>query len=538
MTSPQQTRSVEILPGSRGNRPTPQLFLTLVCDRPALPSVRISLVGVDEVVVRRAAAGAPAAAAMLEQRRLTLAVPDDWMSATHATLRRVYGSWVLQDAKAKNGSFVNGLRVDRKELADGDLLELGHTFLFFRAGLEVPPDAAAIVASDQLRPAAPAFSTLVPALDEEFRRAEAIAPSRIPVLIEGETGTGKELVASAIHALSLRRGPFLPVNCGAVAPALIHEELFGEVREAAVGAAAVAKAGLVQSAEGGTLFLDEIGDLPSVSQPVLLRMLHDGEILPHGAARPLQVDVRVIAATQRDLHSSFRADLLARLEGLRLSLPPLRERREDLGVLIGAILRERGSSGASFAADAARALLLYQWPRNVRELAKALEAALVLAKGGPIALDHLDREIARASQPRPRRAEPPPRQQPEAPPITRFQHFIDELWRRHVVRVVVAYAVAVFGALQGLDIIVTRLSLPAQWMTWFVVASLVGMPAAGILAWIFDWTARGIVRTPSVAPGEAAPPRGRQRRQRLVFAALGVLALLVAGGAVWWRNRG
>jgi len=192
-----------------------------------------------------------------------------------------------------------------------------------------------------------------------------------------------------------------------------------------------------------------------------------------------------------------------------------------------------------FTCEAARALFVHGWPRNLRELEKALEAALVLAGTERIGLHHLPAAVVR-EPPLPANAETPLAGPPAGAtaPAAKVQHFIDELSRRHVVRVVVAYAVAVFGALQGADVIVTRLSLPPQWMTWIVAACLAGLPVAVILAWIFDWTRQGIVRTPPISADQRALlARGRRRRKRTLVLAGCILGVIGAVGAMWWRNR-
>lgn len=561
-----QTRTQERAPSKAQKGTASHLFLVLVCDRPADPSLRISLQGLDEVVLKREAGHVVRpAAAHIDDRRLTLTVCDRWMSGTHATLRKVHGCWVLEDAGSKNGTLVDGFPVQRHALGDGNLIELGHTLLLFRENVPFLPGFPVVLNSDEAAPPAPGLSTLSPALAAEFARMHAVARSRISVVIEGETGTGKEVVASAIHALSQRSGPFLAVNCGALAPSLIQSELFGYAKGAFPGAGE-GKAGIIQGADGGTLFLDQIGDLAPASQPLLLRVLQEGEVFPLGALRPVKVDVRVIAASDRDLRSfapeRFRVDLLARLSGIRLVLPPLRERREDLGLLIREVLRRQkggAEAGVSFTCDAARALLLYRWPQNVRELEKTLETASMLAAGSPVGADHLPAAIAQplpaaavakpsppaeAAKPSPPATVAFPSSPPAAPasaaspPSSGLQHFVDELWRRKVVRVVVAYAVAMFGVLQGMDIIVTRLSLPPQLMTGLVIASLLGLPVAAGLSWVFDWTRGGIVRTPRREPGHSPAEPARASRKLLLFAAvLGVVVLVAAGGALWWRHR-
>jgi hypothetical protein len=526
-----------VTPSASGG--VPHLFLGLVCDRLSVPSIRICLRGVEELSIGRGDLDRGGDRSPAEAR-LALHVPDDRMSRDHARLRRVMDRWIVEDSRSRNGTFLNGRRIDRQVLVDGDLLELGHSFFIFRAAIAPAPSGGPILRSDEIRPAAAGFETLLPSLTREFVRVETIAPTNIPVVLRGATGTGKELIASAIHALSRRQGAFVPVNCGALSPALLQSELLGHCK----GSDALEdRTGFVRSADGGTLFLDGVEELPAAAQPLLLRVLEHGEVVPVGAKAPIKVDLRVIAASQQDLEAlaaeqRFRSDLLARLSGLTLELPCVRERREDLGLLVRALLRRkltRSTDEVGFTCEAARALFLHRWPRNVRELEKALQAALVLAGRERIAPHHLPGAVL-SEPPLPAKAEMPPAS--AGAPGVKVQHFVDELSRRHVVRVVVAYGVAVFGALQGADVIVTRLSLPPQWMTWIVAACLAGLPVAAILAWVFDWTRQGIVRTPPISADQRALlARGRRRRKRMLALAGCVLGVVGAVGALWWRNR-
>jgi transcriptional regulator of acetoin/glycerol metabolism len=182
------------------------------------------------------------------------------------------------------------------------------------------------------------------------------------------------------------------VNCGAIPENLVESELFG-YRKGAFTGALEDRPGLVRSADGGTLLLDEIGDLPLSAQAALLRVLQEDEVTPVGGTRPQKIDLRIVAATHRELQAlarerKFRDDLLARLSGFVVRLPPLRERREDLGLLTAAILR-KASVETPLSVEAARALLAYDWPGNVRELEKALQSAAVLSEGEAIELEHL-----------------------------------------------------------------------------------------------------------------------------------------------------
>ncbi|MCP3142831.1 sigma-54-dependent transcriptional regulator [Pyxidicoccus xibeiensis] len=240
------------------------------------------------------------------------------------------------------------------------------------------------------------------AMREVFERIRKVAPSPATVLVLGESGTGKELVARAIHAQSPRTdGPLVAVNCAAIPEGLLESELFGHEKGAFTGAQA-AHAGLVEAAHGGTLFLDEIGELPAAAQARLLRMLQDGEVRRVGSTRPRKVDVRIVAATHRDLprrvqEGAFRQDLYFRLRVVEIRLPPLRERGEDLPALAKYLLeracRKLGRTPATFSPEALLALTSHPWPGNVRELENAIERAVILADGPVVTPDLLALEL-------------------------------------------------------------------------------------------------------------------------------------------------
>jgi transcriptional regulator with GAF, ATPase, and Fis domain len=365
------------------------LFLLFRCDAPLAHAARLRIGDADSVVVGR---GSRVSAAR-NGTSLRVEIDDGRMSGTHARLQRVLGEWMVEDASSKNGTFVDGQRVDQAPLRDGAVLEMGHTFLLFRASL--PAKSADVVDARAFDQHVPALRTLSPRLEAELERLVLVAESRVPILLLGETGTGKELAARAVHDLSKRPGSFVAVNCGALPATLVESELFG-FRKGAFSGATEDRPGLVRNADRGTLFLDEIGDLPLPAQAALLRVLQEGEVLPLGAAKPIPVDLRVLAATHRDLddrakQEKFRADLLARLSGFTLRIPALRDRREDFGVLTGALLRKLAPAAGdvSFTCSAARSLLMHEWPLNVRELEKCLATALALARDGRIDLEHL-----------------------------------------------------------------------------------------------------------------------------------------------------
>jgi transcriptional regulator with GAF, ATPase, and Fis domain len=228
-----------------------------------------------------------------------------------------------------------------------------------------------------------------------------VAPSDVTVLITGESGTGKELVARALHAWSRRaERPFVPVNCAAIPPDLMESELFGHVRGAFTGATQ-ARAGIFQLAEGGTIFLDEIAEMPFGLQAKLLRALQSGEIRPVGADRSVTVDVRVIAATNRDLerevaNGGFREDLYYRLQVVPIHLPPLRARRSDIPLLVRHFLEKaqrKYHRSAEIEPEAMVHFWEYDWPGNVRELENLIERLVVLDDDGRIGLKDLPANI-------------------------------------------------------------------------------------------------------------------------------------------------
>lgn len=240
------------------------------------------------------------------------------------------------------------------------------------------------------------------AMQELYSKIRKVAPTDSTVLIQGESGTGKELVARALHNLSRRaKAPMISVNCAAIPETLIESELFGHEKGAFTGATA-GRAGLVEAADGGTLFLDEIGELPLEAQARLLRVLQEGEIRRVGSVQSQKVDVRLIAATHRDLKTlaktgQFREDLYYRLHVISLKLPALRERGNDVIEIARAFLARQctrmGREELRFAHDAEQAIRHYSWPGNVRELENAIERAVILCESPDISADLLGIDI-------------------------------------------------------------------------------------------------------------------------------------------------
>ena len=248
------------------------------------------------------------------------------------------------------------------------------------------------------RSAGPALVGHSPAIIEVMKTLARVAPSQATVLVLGETGTGKELVARTIHHFSERADRrFVAVNCSALAEGLLESELFGHVRGAFTGAG-TSRPGLFREADHGTLFLDEIGDISPALQARLLRALQEHEIVPVGSETPVRIDVRVLAATHRDLpelvrQGRFREDLYYRLNVVTLTLPPLRARPQDIPLLIDHFLRElaerHGRGPVAVDPEAQRRLLAYDWPGNIRELQNVLERAMLLAEQDVIGAEHL-----------------------------------------------------------------------------------------------------------------------------------------------------
>ncbi len=312
-----------------------------------------------------------------------LVLSDDRVSGRHVAVRVDGSRFVIRDLGSKNGTWFEGSRVSEVTVPAGSTLLVG------RSALRVEPEAQPLeVPPSQAR----RFGELVGeslAMREVFAVLERVAATDATVLVEGETGTGKELVARALHDASpRRRGPFVAVDCGALPESLLESELFGHVRGAFTGAAQP-RAGMLVRADGGTLFLDELGRISSTVQARLLRVLEERVVRPLGGDSERTIDVRVIAASRDDLDAEvaagrFRADLMYRLAVVRVALPPLRTRREDIPLLVRELLRRRGfaDEAAGFTpAPGMDRLLAHSWPGNVRELRNVIDRALALAPG-------------------------------------------------------------------------------------------------------------------------------------------------------------
>jgi DNA-binding NtrC family response regulator len=345
-----------------------------------------------------------------------LGLDDPMVSSRHARISRAGGGFELADAGSKNGTFLEGVRVGATAvpLADGARVFVGNHVFIFR---HLSPIDLEALDEERDQPLGP-VPTGSPGLARVCYKLRRLASAGSELFLSGETGVGKEVYARAAHEASRRAGRFVAINCAALPRDLVESELFG-YRAGAHSTAQNAKVGLIEEAEGGTLFLDEIGEMTSEAQTKLLRFLQDKEIVPLGGTRPRRLDVRVIAATNRAVSpggaSVVRDDLLARLGASPLRLPPLRERIEDLGVLIAHFA---GARSAAFELQAFRSLCLYRWPLNVRELEKLMAAAWALTEGRrPVALRDLPEALAAQEKDAPSAAPARiTRKSPEAPP--------------------------------------------------------------------------------------------------------------------------
>jgi DNA-binding NtrC family response regulator len=325
-----------------------------------------------------------------------LLLTDPTVSRRHAAFEVVGRRCKVTDFASTNGTFVDGIGIVEAFVRGGEILRCGSTAL--RLDEEAAGEPSPL-------PSAMRFGRMVgasTAMRRLYPLCERLAASRVPVVIEGETGTGKENLAEALHEVGGGNGPFVVFDCTAVSPALVEAELFGHERGAFTGAVA-SRAGVFEQAHGGTLLIDEIGDLDLPLQAKLLRVIDRGELRRVGGQQQLRVDVRILAATRRDLDKevaagSFRDDLFHRLAVARVELPPLRDRHGDIEILTRHFVAAMGGKGAALSAETVARFATYSWPGNVRELRNAVARCIALG----------DDEIAqRGQRAKPASATPP-----------------------------------------------------------------------------------------------------------------------------------
>ncbi|MBK8256569.1 MAG: sigma-54-dependent Fis family transcriptional regulator [Polyangiaceae bacterium] len=328
-------------------------------------------------------------------------IADSSVSRRHARIERRDDRWFVVDLGGKNGTIVDGVYIVERALEPLHEIRIGDAvFKFVESGAEHYARHridGVVLGEDAPKPVT--RSPLIGGyqMSRVLSTVSRVAKTNMSVLLLGETGTGKEVVARLIHDLSGRRGPFIAVNCAAIPPTLVESELFG-VRKGAFSGAAHDKVGIIESAHGGTLFLDEIGDLPLESQAKLLRVLQTHEVTALGSSVARTIDLRVISATHCDLtrlrsENRFRDDLFARINEFSLVLPPLRERKEDIYALTKAFLGRHDGAHLHPNFPFMVGLLHHDWPLNVRELESYIKRAIALAEGPVLTAEQLPTEI-------------------------------------------------------------------------------------------------------------------------------------------------
>jgi len=312
-----------------------------------------------------------------------LVLADKRVSRFHFEIRLEHAGYRLRDLDSTNGTFVAGHRVRDIYLSPGSAVYVGDSRIRF----EPQPESACVELSDKERFAGMVGRSV--AMRALFAQLERVAPADASVLITGETGTGKELVAEALHEHSTRTsGPFEVLDCGSLPPNLVESELFGHEKGAFTGAH-TGHAGIFERASGGTVFLDEVGEIPIELQPKLLGVLERRAVRRVGGTRTIPVDIRVLAATNRNLgvemnHQRFREDLFYRLAVVRVHVPPLRERLEDVPALIDHFIRLcPGGDQVALQQETIDTLCRHDYPGNVRELRNLIERAVIMASGVP-----------------------------------------------------------------------------------------------------------------------------------------------------------
>jgi two-component system response regulator GlrR len=321
---------------------------------------------------------------------VAVSLPDGLLSRKHLRIARTPRGYEIEDLGSRNGTFLDGRRLDKPtRLSEGCIILFGGHVAVFRLVFDAELEALAREAEAPFGPV-PTFS---PALALTFARLRKLARTESELLLVGETGVGKEVCARAIHRASGRSGPFVAINCASLPAPLVESELFGYVA-GAHSTATGSKAGLVESAQGGTLLLDELGDMPSELQVKIFRFLQDRTYSPLGSTKIRRLDVRVIAATARLATGggpgALRGDLVARLGAEPIAISPLRRRPEE----IPSLMAHFGEGTVREVEPAAlRAMCLYGWPLNIRELEKTIANAVAMTTGGHLRLDHLPSAI-------------------------------------------------------------------------------------------------------------------------------------------------
>ncbi|MDP3001422.1 MAG: sigma 54-interacting transcriptional regulator [Bryobacterales bacterium] len=371
-----------------------------------------------------------------------LVIDDAAVAPFHCAIDGRGGDFRLRNAGATSGLTVNGLPVDQRTLVHGDEIRIGETlFLYLAYEAETPADfrlqreiERLELENRRLQAASHVDHDMVgdsPAIRGVYQFIAKVAPTESTVLIDGESGTGKELVARAVHRNSRRATkPFVALNCAAIAETLLESEMFGHEKGSFTGAVAQ-KRGKLEAADGGTIFLDEIGEMSPGLQAKLLRVLQEHEFERVGGTRTVRTDLRVVAATNRDLaeqarKGAFRQDLYYRLNVVKVTMPPLRDRRPDIPMLAQYFIQKfarRASRPVAGLSPAARDLLLrYDWPGNVRELENAIERAIVMGSTEFILPEDLPETLFEEAPPQP------------GAPLTLFHETVNDAKKQVILR--------------------------------------------------------------------------------------------------------
>lgn len=376
--------------GGLGEVEAPELYLVIQADRPLGQSLRLPLWCLERVKIGRS--GDDRLSVDHSDKAFTLQLPDRRISSRHTEVVVQPDSVKARDLGSKNGTRINGQAVTEAQLSDGDVIEVGNCFFLFRGPGPRRRDS-------DLGPRVlknPELATFDLRLAHVFNAVADVAQTDLGILILGETGSGKEVLARAIHELSERKGALAVLDSGALSERPPDQFLAGRV----ASDGQTAESGWLEKLDGGTLFLDEVSELPPAWQASLLRVLQDRAFHRAGAPQATPLHFRPLAATHRDPSEEIkagrlRADLLSRVSGARLELPPLRERKQDLGLMIRSILTRLAPDAAdiTFRRKTVSALMSYGWPYNVRELETALRYGLARAKTAPIAVEHLPLEL-------------------------------------------------------------------------------------------------------------------------------------------------
>ena len=374
----------------------PYLFLALDGNQPTGPVSRHRLGNVQVMQIGRGVERVVQRDTHEGKSRLVLRFPDPWMSSLHARIERSDKGMVMSDPTSKNGSFVNGTRLKSAVLTDGDVLQFGHTFFIYREDLPVGRQEDDLIADLDVPLG---MATMLAPLAQGLIAFARAATTETPLLIQGQTGTGKSIMARSAHALSGRPGSLITVNVSEVSDAQFEKKLRGH-EEGGTGSLGGVP-GVIASAKNGTLVIEDVDKLSFRSQALLSRVMSEGWIRPWNDEAPIPWQCRLVCTASSSLDDMveigrFDPKLLQQIKGFEQVLPSLCQRREDIGLLIASMITHYAPTGqVMFSADAAYAILSYGWPRNLRELESCLGTALAWRSSTMVEISHLPPELRR-----------------------------------------------------------------------------------------------------------------------------------------------